>query len=226
MSEINTESVQQLFDAGVHIGYSKARRHPSAQNFIHTTKTRGDIINIEETDRQIIEAEEFLKELTAGGKQVLLVGTKPEASAIIKNMADKLDLPYVQNRWIGGTLTNASEIDVRIKRLRTLLDQQEKGELIYQTKKEKLMLEREIDRLKIKFGGLLNMTGKPAALIIVDSLSEDIAITEAQKTGVPTVSISNTDCDLKKVTYPIIANDAARSAIQLIINRLGEALKK
>src|SRR5690606_14718325 len=139
--------------------------------------------------------------------------------------AELIDMPFVTERWLGGTLTNSSEIKKRIERLTKLEDQSEKGELVFQTKKEKLMLTRELERLERKFGGLKTMKRTPAALFVVDPLKENIAVTEALQMNIPVIALSNTDCDISIINYPIVANDTNVSSIGLITKKIADTLK-
>jgi small subunit ribosomal protein S2 len=211
---------------GAHIGYSKTRRHPSTLPFIFTTKTRGDVINLEKTEELLKEAREFIQELAATGKMVLFVGTKAESRQTIRGVADALNMPYIDNRWIGGTLTNFKEIRKRVDRLMDLQYKREHNELVFKTKKEKLMIEREIAKLEKNFGGLILLKEKPAAVIVVDSDHEDISVAEANQTNVPIISISNTDCNIDKVQYPVVANDAAVSSITYFVKTLAKTYQE
>ncbi len=214
-----------MFSVGAHYGYTRTRRHASVKPFLYGTKSRSDIIDLEKTVVQLDTAQEILKTLGATGKQVLFVGTKPEASTATKAAAESLGMPYVEVRWIGGTLTNEKQIKSRVTLLEDLTTKTEKNELIAKTKKEKLLLERKMEKLARRFGGLANMKGLPAALVIVDSREENIAVTEANQLGIPVIAISNTDCDIRLVSYPIVANDANKKSIELLLGKLVSAYK-
>lgn len=219
--------VRELFGVGAHYGYTRTRRHPSVKSFLYGTKNRTDIIDLEKTVASLAKAEELLATLGATGKQVLFVGTKPEARDAVKAAAETLSMPYVEARWIGGTLTNEKQIKSRVNLFEDLSDKQEKGELetITKTKKEKLLLERKIEKLGRRFGGLSTMKGLPAALIVVDSNEESIAVTEANQMDIPVISISNTDCNIQKVAYPVVANDANKKSIEFLLGKLVAAYK-
>lgn len=216
-------TLEEMFQAGVHYGYSKSRRHPSVLPFVFTTKNGVDIINIEKTEVLLEKAMLFISELAASGKTILLVGTKPEARQQVVETALALNLPYVSERWVGGALTNFSEIKKRINRLLDLRGQKEKGELEKYTKKEKLLIAKEMEDMTKNFQGLTTLTKTPDALIVIDSKKESIAVTEAQKMGLPIIAILNTDCNLKEVTYPIVANDASVSSINFFLGKIKEA---
>lgn len=217
------QTVQQLFEAGAHLGYSKSRRHPSTADFIFTTKNRGDIIDLEKTVAQLEAAKEAMKGLATGGKQVLFVGTKPEARRIMRDAAEKLGMPYVDQRWVGGTLTNSKEIKKRVDRLMDLEYKREHNELVFKTKKEKLMLEREIEKLHKNFGGLTSLKGMPALVFMIDSGAESIARDEAVTLSIPVMSVSSTDCNIDDIDFPIVANDTAVASITYLVKELSAA---
>lgn len=219
-SDFNLEVMQK---AGGHFGYSKSRRHPSTAKFILGTKNKTDYIDLEKTKLELERAIELIKGLAKEGKKILFVGSKPEAKKAVEEAAQSLNMPYVSERWIGGTLTNFGEIKKRIDRLVDLKDKRTKGELEKYTKKERLMIDREIGRLEKYFSGLVNLTKMPDLLIIVDSRKEDSALDEAAQMKIPVVSLCNTDCDIRKIDYPIIANDTAQLSIKFFIGELAKA---
>jgi small subunit ribosomal protein S2 len=223
--KVNESLIQEMYDAGCHVGYSKTRRHPSTKPFIFQSRAKKDVIDLEMTAQQLEAALEFISELKKADKQILFVGTKPEAKRIVRGQAELIDMPYVSERWLGGTLTNSKELQKRVNRLITLSDQSEKGELVFQTKKEKLMLEREIERLERKFGGVKDMKKAPAALVVIDPKKEHIAVTEALQMNIPVIAIANTDCDVSIINYPIVANDTNISSMSLMMEKITDALK-
>lgn len=225
MSRINEALVTEMFEAGAHVGYSKSRRHPSTREFIFESRKKKDIIDLEKTELQLSEALASLVDIKTKGLQVLFVGTKPEAKGTVRSLAELIDMPYVTERWLGGTLTNKKELNGRIDRLLTLTDQSERGELIAATKKEKLMLEREIEKLERKFGGIKNMKKLPAVLFIVDPKKEYIAVEEALQMNIPIIALSNTDCDISIINYPIVANDTNLSSINFFVKKIADTLK-
>jgi small subunit ribosomal protein S2 len=221
----NDSLVQDMYHAAIHVGYSKTKRHPSTADYIFQSRQKKDIINLDKTVQQLHTALSFVAELKAEGKQILFVGTKPEAKRFVREQAELIDMPFVTERWLGGTLTNAKEIRSRVERLTTLKQQQEDGELVYQTKKEKLMLEREIERLEVKFGGLRNMKKNPSALFVIDPKKEHIAVEEARQMNIPVIALANTDCDISIITHPIVGNDTNVSAIDFITKKVADTLK-
>ncbi len=215
--------IQALLEAGAHYGFTKTRRHPSTKSFVIATKNKGDLINLEATAEQIEKAKEVLKGLAAGGKVVIVVGTKTEAENSIKSAASKMQALYVINRWVGGIITNFSEIRKRIQRLTTLRDEKAQGLLDKYTKKERLLMDREVEKMEKNFGGIVDMKRLPDLMIVVDPGKEEIAVTEAQKMQIPVIAIANTDCDISNIELPIVMNDSSRASIELVLNTLAEA---
>lgn len=218
--------VEEMFQAGAQYGYSKTRRHPSVSKFIYTTKNKGDIINLEKTSEQLDEACLFLKNLGAQNKTVLFVGTKPEAKTATKNIAESLSMPYVVERWIGGTLSNWTEIKKRINELETYQKDTVSGGLDKYTKKERVMLSKKMEKLSRYYGGLLGLKKAPDALFIVDAKSEHIAATEARKSGIPVISLVNSDSNIKTLDFPIVGNDSAIPSIKFFTAKIAEAYKE
>jgi small subunit ribosomal protein S2 len=216
--------VGALFNVGAHFGYSKTRRHPSMRPLIFGAKDRVEIFDLEKTSKLLEEALAFVTQLGKEGKTVLFVSGKAEALEAVREEAAKLSMPYVAGRWLGGTLTNFSEFKKRIARLQELTEERETGAMAKKyTKKEQLMLSREIARLERDFSGISSLTRIPDALIVVDTRHEKNAVKEANQLNVPVVGIMNSDCDLSEVTHPIVGNDASRQAIQYFLHAIGEA---
>ena len=212
--------IQTLFNAGAHFALPRARRHPSAAPFIFATRDRTDIFDLELTEKRLEAARAFARSL--GGKQMLFVGGKHEVSELIKSAALQSGSPYVAGRWIGGTLTNFKNIRKRIDRLQKLMDEREKGELEKYTKRERLLIDREIEELLARFGGLVSMTELPGALFIVDTRHEDTAVREANQLAIPVVGLSSSDCDFSLVKFPIPANDTSVRSVRLACEALAE----
>lgn len=222
-AEVASDSLEAMFEAGAHYGLARKRRHPSTIDYIFGLKEGMEIIDLEKTQALLEDAIDFLQKLGEEGEQVLFVTSKNEANRIIKNLATSIEQPYVTGRWIGGTFTNFDNIRGRIRHLEELEEKRDAGELEKYTKKEQLLFEREIERLKEKFGGIRKMTDKPAAMVLVDSKKEEIAVREANQVGVPTVALCNIDCDINKIDYPIVANDARAESIRLFLQQLRDA---
>jgi len=213
--------ITRLFSAGAHFGFSKSRRHPTAAPYLFGSKQGTDIFDLEKTSTLLTDAAEYLKTLGAAGKRVVLVGTKEEVKDLVLARALAIEQPYVVNRWIGGTLTNFSEITKRINRLTTLRSQQETGELERKyTKKERLMLSREMEGLDFNFGGIAALGRMPDALLVVDPRHDAIAVREAQAMHIPVVAIMSSDCDANAITKPVFVNDAHRASVELALDEL------
>ncbi len=217
------DNLQTLFEAGAHFGYPRARRHPSASPYLFGTKDRTDIFDLETTEKRLEAAKEFVASLAQSGKQMLFVGGKHEAISTVKELAEKIGMPYVAGRWIGGTLTNFKNIRKRIERLTKLMQERETGELEKYTKRERLLIDREIEELLARFGGLVTLADLPGALFVIDSRHEDTAVREANQLGIPVVALSSSDCDFARVQYPIPANDTTVRSISLIAGEITDS---
>jgi len=225
---MNTQNsvIEEMFQNGAHYGYSKSRRHPSTTPYIFATKNGVDIINIEKTNELFDKAMEKVTSLAAAGKTILFVGTKAEARQQIIETALSLNMPYVSERWVGGALTNFPEIKKRITKLLDLRDQKEKGGLDKYTKKERLLIDREMDDMTKNFQGLTGITRTPDAVFVIDPKKEHIAVTEAHKMNLPVISLMNTDCNMKQSEFPIVANDASVSSISFFVSQVKNAYNK
>jgi small subunit ribosomal protein S2 len=223
--KIEEGALDLMFQAGVHFGYTRSSRHPSMKPLIYGMKNRVEIINLEKTHEYLEKAKAFVRTLAAGGRTVLFVGTKSESRAAMRTAAELAGMPYVAERWVGGIFTNFEEMKKRIARMKELREKKEKGELDVYTKKERLLLSREEDRLIKLFGGLADMNQLPAAIFVVDTKKEKIAVTEARKMGIPVIALVNTDCDLRDSDFPIPGNDASVASIRFIASELVSALR-
>ena len=224
-AETNDTVIEKMFKAGAHYGYSKTRRHPSVSKFIYATKNKTDIIDLEKTDVLLNTATEFIKSLGAGNKVVLFVGTKPEAKVAVKDVAESLNMPYVVERWIGGTLSNFTEIKKRILELENYQKDSKDGGLDKYTKKERVVMAKKMEKLARYYTGLLGLKKAPDALFIIDARSEHIAATEARKSGVPVVSVVNSDSNIKGIDFPIVANDSGIPSIKFFTHAIATAYK-
>lgn len=227
MSEKEQEKlIDELFSAGVHYGYSRSKRHPSMKKALYGVKNNMEIIDLGNTIELLSEAEKFVIELAKEGKKILFVGSKNQIRDITEQQAQRIDMPYVKNRWIGGMLTNFSEIKKRMLRLKELIEKKEKGDLGMYTKKERLIIDREIERLDRNFGGSVSITDVfPSAMFVVDPKKEEIAVNEALSLNIPIIAIANSDCNIGNVDYPIPANDSARASVELFMKRIVEAYR-
>jgi small subunit ribosomal protein S2 len=222
---MSTITKDALKAAGLQYGYSRTRRHPSVKPFIEGNHNGVDFINLEKTKEQLEAAISFLKAVHGAGKVVLFVGVKPEVRQIIKEVALSLNAPYIAERFIGGTLTNFPQIKKRIEKLHELLKKKETGELAVYTKKEQLLIQRDIDRLDRDFGGISALTNLPAAIVMIDSRHEDMCVKEAARLHIPVVALSNTDCTLEGIEYPIVGNDGSVTSVRFILEAIKAELQ-
>lgn len=216
--------IERLFNAGSHFGFTKSRRHPTVFPFIFGSKQGTDIIDLEKTTELIDKAKNIVREIGKSGRAVLFVGSKEEIAGIVKSHAEAIEMPYVVNGWVGGMLTNFSEIKKRIQRLIDLRMQGESGELERKyTKKERVIIGRELAKLSHNFSGIEKMDRLPAAVIIVDARHDSIAAKEAREMHIPVIGIVSSDTNLRTITYPIVANDALQPSVSLILGELAAA---
>lgn len=221
------DRMQALFEAGAHIGYDRSRKHPSTEPYLYTERDRRDIIDLSRTVEALERAEAYLESHGQQQTRALFVGTKPEARDIVQAQAERIGQPYMINRWIGGTLTNFGEMRKRISRLEQLRSDRESGELERKyTKRERLSIEREIGRLEHRVGGLVGLEHRPAAIVIVDPRHDETAVAEAQRTNTPIVSLAGTDCDIRPIRYPVVANDTLRASVRYIVRAFAAAYER
>jgi small subunit ribosomal protein S2 len=216
----NNPIIEKLFSVGAHFGYAPSRRHPSVKSYIFGTKGGTELFDLEKTAVCLDNALAYIKTLAADRKTILFVGGKAEARGALKRAAERINQPFSSPRWIGGSLTNFSEIKRRLNRLAELTSMREKGELAKFTKRERLLIDREITDLEAMFGGLKGMNKHPDALVVVDPKSEEIAVAEARKLGIPVVALLNSDCDSRHVNYPIPGNDASVETITFVLDEI------
>ncbi len=217
-------SMKQLLEAGVHFGHQTRRWNPKMAPYIFTERNGIYIIDLQQTVKLIDDAYNFLKEVAVSGKPILFVGTKKQAKAAIKDEAKRCEMYYVNERWLGGMLTNYKTISKRINRLYEIEKMEEDGVFDQLTKKEVLNLRREHERLDKFLGGVKEMKGMPGAMFIVDPKKEKIAIKEARILGIPVIGILDTNCDPDDVDYIIPGNDDAIRAIKLIAAAMSDAV--
>lgn len=221
-----SDVITKMFTAGAHFAFSRSRRHPTTAPYIFGVKNRVEIFDLEKTEILLKKALEFVRKMATEGKQILFVGGKSEARDAIKNAALSLDMPYVSGRWIGGTLSNFKEIRSRVEKFLDLTAKREKGELAKYTKKERLLIDREIEKLDRFFSGLIPMKDLPKALFVIDSKHENIAVEEARKVGIPVVSLMGSDCKFSDVTHPILGNDASVASVAFFVDQIAWAYKE
>ncbi len=212
--------IERMFKAGAHFGFTKNRRHPSAKPLIFGVKNHVEIFDLEKTKEYLAVAKDFVRKLGASGGTILFASSKSEAREAIERAGRVLGLPYVAGRWIGGTFTNFGQIRKRIDRMEKLIADRDKGELSKYTKKERLLINREISNLERFFGGIATLTELPKALFVVDSKKEKTAVGEAHKMNVPIIALCGSDCNLADVAHPIPGNDVSVSSINFFINEI------
>jgi small subunit ribosomal protein S2 len=216
-------TMKQLLDSGVHFGHQTRRWNPKMKRYILTERNGIYIIDLEQTLSYIGRAYEFIKETVAHGGSILFVGTKKQAQEAIANEALRVGMPFVNQRWLGGMLTNFSTVHKRLQRLKELEAMEQTGGFQGLTKKEILMLTREKDKLERTLGGIRDMAKVPSAVWIVDTKKEHIAVGEARKLNIPVVAILDTNCDPDEVDYPIPGNDDAIRSAALLTKVVAEA---
>ena len=217
-------SMKQLLEAGVHFGHQTRRWNPKMSRFIFTERNGIYIIDLQKTVRKIDEAYNFVRNLSAEGGTILFVGTKKQAQEAMKEEAERCGMFYVNERWLGGMLTNFQTIQKRVDRLHKLEKMEEDGTFELLPKKEVIQLRHEKDRLQKYLGGIKNMKRVPDAIYVVDPRKEHIAIAEAHKLGIPVVGTVDTNCDPDEIDYPIPANDDAIRAVKLLAARMADAM--
>ncbi|MGI6738437.1 MAG: 30S ribosomal protein S2 [Christensenellales bacterium] len=217
-------SMKQLLEAGVHFGHQTKRWNPKMKPYIFTQRNGIYIIDLQKTVRKIEEAYMFVRSLVEDGKSLLFVGTKKQAQESIEQEAQRCNMYYVSNRWLGGMLTNFATIRTRVDRLNKLDEMEEKGEFELLPKKEVAKLKHERDKLEKNLGGIREMKSLPGALFVVDPKKEHIAVAEARNLGIPIIAIVDTNCDPDEVDYPIPGNDDAIRAVKLIAGKMADAV--
>ena len=217
-------TVKQLLEAGAHFGHQTGHWHPKMKNYIFTQRNGIHIIDLEQTVTLLSKACEYVRNLASSGQTILFVGTKKQAQDIIEEEAKRCGMFYVNQRWLGGMLTNFNTIQSRIDYLVRLEDKKSRGELDYLSKKDKLKVDKEINKLNKLMGGFKEMTTLPGAIFIIDPTKEKIALAEARKVGVPIVATVDTNCNPDGIDYIIPANDDAIKAIRLICSCIANAV--
>ena len=215
--------MKQLLDSGVHFGHQTRRWNPKMKRYILTERNGIYIIDLQQTLSYIDRAYEFVRETVAHGGTIMFVGTKKQAQEAIADEAGRVNMPYVNQRWLGGMLTNFQTVHKRLQRMKELESMEQTGGFEGRTKKEILMLTREKTKLEKTLGGIRDMTKVPSAVWIVDTKKEHIAVGEARKLGIPVVSILDTNCDPDEVDFPIPGNDDAIRSAALLTKVVAQA---
>jgi small subunit ribosomal protein S2 len=216
--------MKALLEAGVHFGHQTRRWNPKMRPYIFTERNGIHIIDLQQTVGRLAVALDFVRDVAASGEQVLFVGTKKQAQEAIESEARRCGMPFVTNRWLGGTLTNFATIQRRIDYLVRQEEARVRGDFHRLHKKEALKIDKEIEKLNRHVGGIKQMSRVPGALYIIDPALEDIAVAEARRVGVPIVAMCDTNCDPDLIDYPIPSNDDAIRAVKLITGRVADAV--
>ena len=222
----NEISMEKLLHAGAHFGHKTSKWHPKMSQYVYTSRNGVHILHLEKTVAKLNEAVNFLEESAKNGKIILLVGTKKQAKEIVRKSAESVEMPFVVEKWMGGTLTNFGVISRLTKKLKSLEAKKGTDEWEAFTKKEKLVIEREIKKLEINVGGIRDLNRIPDILFVIDVKQERTAITEAKKLKIPIVAIVDSNSDPEGIDYVIPANDDATKSIAMIVGIITQAIEK
>lgn len=219
----NKNSIENMFGAGAHFGLGRSRRHPTITPFIFGTKNATDIFDLEKTVETLEKAKTIVAALAKEKKTILFVGGKKEASTAVKNAAMSINMPYVDGRWIGGTLSNFGQVRKRIDRYEKLVSDREKGELAKYTKRERMLIDKEIASLEKMFYGIVSLKKMPDAVFIIDPKREKNTVKEAVDMNIPVIALAGSDCDIREVNYSIVGNDASKASIGFFLSEIVKA---
>jgi small subunit ribosomal protein S2 len=215
--------IRELFEVGAHFGFARGRRHPTVAPYLFGNKEGTDIFDLEKTAQCLETARAYAASLAQAGKQLLIVGGKNEVLSIAHSNAERIGMPYVAGRWIGGTLTNFKIVRKRIDLLEKLMTERDSGELAKYTKKERLLIDRQIEELLMRFGGLLSMKDLPDALFVIDTRYENTAVREANQLHIPIIGLAGSDCDFSLIQYAIPCNDTSVRSVRFIVEQIADA---
>ena len=217
-------TMRQLLDSGVHFGHQTRRWNPKMKRFIHGERNGIYIIDLEQTLGRIETAYSFVRDLVADGGTILFVGTKKQAQDPVRSYAERCGMPYVNERWLGGMLTNFQTMSKRVAKMKDYQRMRDTGDFEAMPKKEALLISRELEKLERNLGGIRNMERLPSAIFVLDTKKEDIAVTEANKLGLPIVAVVDTNCDPDIITYVIPGNDDAIRSANLMARVIADAV--
>lgn len=220
---ISKKGIESMFAAGTHFGLGRSRRHPTITPFIFGTKNVTDIFDLEKTAETLEKAKLLITALAKENKTILFVGGKKEASAAVKHAAMSINMPYVDGRWIGGTLSNFGQVRKRIDRYEKLVSDREKGELAKYTKRERMLIDKEIASLEKMFYGIVSLKKMPDAVFIIDPRREKNAVKEAADMNIPVIALASSDCDIREVKHPVVGNDASKASIGFFLDEIVKA---
>lgn len=219
-------TLQEMLKAGVHFGHQTSRWHPKMEPYIFCQREGIHIIDLQKTQEKLKEALEFIKKLASSGKKILFVGTKKQAKEIVKKAAESCQMPYIIERWLGGTFTNFKTIHKQIVKLRDLEKKQKLGEFNKYTKKEQLLISEEIARLERFLGGIKELDELPGAVFVVDAVRDALPVKEARRVNIPVVALVDTNANPELIDWPIPSNDDAIKVIELMVNTVAEVIKE
>jgi len=226
MPKYKTPKIQELIEAGVHFGHQIKRWHPKMEPYIYTVSKNIHIIDLEDTERLLKEACEFLYNQASEGKTIVFVGTKKQSKDVIKAEAIRCGAMYVNERWVGGTITNFQTIKKNLDKLIKYIKGKETGEFDIYTKKERLLIDREIEKMDLVYGGILNLTDTPDVLFVIDPKREKTAVKEAKNAKIPVVAIIDTNADPTGIDYIIPGNDDAIKSVALLVRTVADAIEE
>lgn len=218
--------IREMFKSGMHFGHQKARKNPKMDEYVFLTKNGINIINLQKTIEKLGEAQTFIEKIVSEGQPILLVGTKKQAKNLVLSLAKRVGMPYVVDRWLGGTFTNFEVIAKRTKFLRDGQEKLKRGEFSQYTKFEQMKIEEELENLESKMGGIKNMTKLPGAIFLTGIIEDNLALKEAKIKKIPIIALVDTNVDPGDVDYKIPANEDAVSSLQLILAYIGQAILK
>lgn len=216
--------VSEMTEAGLHFGHRTSRIHPKIKPYLAGVKNTVHVFDLEQTAEKLEKALEYIEKLISEDKKILFVGTKVQVKDLVKEIAEECEMPYINERWLGGTFTNFKTMKKRIDHFKELEENKKKGELEKYTKKERLEIDKKLKKLEIKFGGIKNIIGLPDAIFVLDMRKDSLAIKEARMKDIPVIAIADTNVDPNLANYPIPANDDAISSVSYILNKVKSAI--
>jgi len=222
--KFNIPTIEEMIEAGVHFGHPKRRWNPEMEKYIYSTENNTSVIDLYQTADLLEKACDFLYEVAKNGGKIIIVGTKRQASQMVKDYAQKAGIMFVNERWLGGTFTNFKSVQISRDELKRLREGQDAGTFNHYTKKERLLIDRKIDKLELLVGGISDLTGLPQAVVVIDVKREKTAIAESNSSNVPVVGLIDTNSDPNNLDYIIPGNDDAIKAIELFLKTVTDAI--
>lgn len=226
MAKYKLPKIQEMIDAGVHFGHQARRWHPKMEPYIYTVNKNVHIIDLEKTEEMLEKACSFLYEQASLGKVIVFVGTKKQSKEVVENEAKRSGALYVTERWVGGTITNFETIKKNIDKLLGYIKGKEEGKFSVYTKKERLLIDREVEKLEATYGGISSLKKSPDVLFVIDPKREKTAIREAKRSDVPVISVVDTNADPTQIDYPIPGNDDAVKSVALLVRSIADAVEE